>query len=190
MHIMHTAHTHTCAHKGTCAHTYRCACPHTCAEDIHAGAHTCTQYTCHTHMCARTGTCAHTYMCACPHVHRRAGTHTHVHTDLTDAPPPSSKPPLTGCGITLFRLYSDPLPSHTPTRGAVILRWDSGFGQEACVQRDGRGLPRPCDMPVIPPSPRASRGECPLLQVLGHVLPAAPGGQHPRPPCSHLEQRL
>ena len=83
-----------------------------------------------------------------------------------------------------------PLTSHTQTRGAVILRRDSGFGQEACVQQDGRGLARPQDMPIIPPSPRATRREHPLLQALGHVLPAAPREQHPRPPCSHSQQRL
>ena len=110
------------------------------------------------HVPTHTGVHAHT------RVHRRAGTHTHARTDLTDAPPPSSKPPLTRVwNYTVASLPQPPLTSHTQTRGAVILRWDSGFGQEVCVQQDGRGLAQPQDMPVISPSPRAALGERPLL---------------------------
>ena len=75
------------AHTRVCPYAYMC--PHI---RVYMPTHMCTEEQAHTHRCA----------------------HTHTHTDLTDAPPPSSRPPLTQCGITLFRLYRDPLSRHTP----------------------------------------------------------------------------
>ena len=116
-----------CIHVNNAHSTGACVCPHgyMCPHvymptRVCRGGHMCrcahmyTMHTAHMHVCAHMGTCAHTYRCTGPHACVQKSRHTHRCTDLTDAPPPSSKPPLTGCGITLSRLYSDPLSHHTP----------------------------------------------------------------------------
>ena len=158
----HSTHACVCPHGYMCPHIRVYIPPHMCRGEQHMCrcAHMYAMHIAHTHVCA------HTYGCTCPHTCAQKSRHTHTHarTDLTDAPPPSSKPPLTRVwNYTVESLPQPPLTSHTQTRGAVILRWDSGFGQEACVQQDGQGLARPQDMPVISPSPRAALGERPLL---------------------------
>lgn len=56
VHIMHTAHTHTCAHRGhMCPHLQVCMPTHVCREDIHTCAHTYTMHIAHT-CAARMGT--------------------------------------------------------------------------------------------------------------------------------------
>ena len=115
VHNAHSTHAHVCPHGYMCPHTQVymptrvCRGGHMCRC-----AHMYTMYTAHMHVCPHMGTCAHTYRCTGPHACVQKSRHTHRCTDLTGAPPPSSKPPLTGCGITLSRLYSDPLSHHTP----------------------------------------------------------------------------
>ena len=128
MYTMHIPHTHVRPHGYMCPHIQVNMPTRMCGEHTRRCAHRYAMHAAHTcvparvHVTTHTGVHAHTRAQKSRHTH--TGAHTHAHTDLTDAPPPSSKLPLTGCGITLFRLYSDPLTSYTPTRAAV------GVGQQ------------------------------------------------------------
>ena len=81
-----------------------------------------------------------THARVCTSVHRGAGTH--ARTDLTEAPPSTSRLLLAGCGIRIFHLLQrPPLIPQTQTRGAGHLRQDSGFRRRACVPAGWTGAP-------------------------------------------------
>lgn len=106
---------------------------------MHRHAHTSRTHM-HTHgyLCPRMH--VYTPTCGCTSVHRGAGTH--AHTDLTEAPPSTSRLLLAGCGIRIFHLLQrPPLIPQTQTRGAGHLWQDSGFRRRACVPAGWTGAP-------------------------------------------------
>ena len=188
---------HMCTCVCTRTHTCTQCTQHTCTC-VPAWVHVPTHTGVHAHTCVQ----GRTYVQVCTHVHNVHSTHARVpphgymcphiqvyrptrlcteeqaHTQVhrPDWCPTAQlqATPHRMWNYTVPSLQRPPLTSHTQTRGAVVLRWDSGFGQEACIQQDGQGLARLHNMPVTPPSPHPAGGG-------GQMLPAAPGGAAPSP---------